>query len=357
MLNKSRAFVKKNEKIISPIALFGGFVIDTLTLQRIDLFFENFILSTYLILSGILIFVLYLIDTEKISSRFFYQIKPFLNIILLVVLGGLFSGFTIFYFRSSTLASSWPFIFLLVVLMASTEYLKEHFSDIKIKLVVFFFALFTYSIFLLPILTKQIGAFIFISSGLISLVIFFIYVEFFGKVFGRSFNSIKKFAYKSSVFIFIIITFMFFANIIPPIPLSLKDADIYYKVERNGVSYNVLDYHKTFSDYLTFVEKIPIQKGQSLYFYSSVFAPTKLSTEIRHEWQYLDKNKWVSVSTIPFSITGGSDGGYRGFSVKSNLKEGLWRVDVKTSTGQVVGRKRFKVVYTNEELDLISKVK
>ena len=33
--------IKKNEKYISPVAIFGGFIIDSLTLQRIDLPFEN----------------------------------------------------------------------------------------------------------------------------------------------------------------------------------------------------------------------------------------------------------------------------------------------------------------------------
>jgi len=84
----------------------------------------------------------------------------------------------------------------------------------------------------------------------------------------------------------------------------------------------------------------------SQYIFSAVFAPTALNTKIMHKWQYYDKYEgvWVTVSEIPFSIVGGRDGGYRGYSFKKNLFPGRWRVDVITEREQLLGRIYFKVI-------------
>ena len=84
--------------------------------------------------------------------------------------------------------------------------------------------------------------------------------------------------------------------------------------------------------------------GEPVYRWTSVFAPTKLSTAIVHNWQYKEGSSWKTVSTISFPIVGGSDGGYRGYSMKENLETGSWRVSVETARGQVIGRVRFDIV-------------
>lgn len=356
-ISKVRSFVKRNEKYVSPIALFGGFVIDSLTLQRIDLFFENFILGSYLILSGVLIFIISLIQKEKLRGRFFLNSIPFLNIALLFVFGGLFSGFTIFYVRSANFLSSWPFILLLVLVMISTEYLKKYFSALRIQFLVFYFALYTYLIFLVPILIKKIDVWVFLLSGGLSLFLIFVFLKLFSNIYKKSFVEDELFVKRAIISVFVVVNLLYFLNIIPPIPLSLKDSDVYQRIDRQGDQYVVLDYQKKFADYLSFPEKIKVRKGSPLYFYSSIFAPTKLNAKVIHEWQFKDDSGWESRGEIPFTITGGADRGFRGFSVKTNLEEGLWRVDIKLANGQIIGRKNFKIEFAESGLELISKVK
>jgi hypothetical protein len=355
---QARNFVKKNEKYISPIALFGGFVIDSFTLQRIDLLFENIILGSYLILSGLFIFIISLIDIGKIKNSFLVKIRPFMGIILLVFLGGIFSGFTIFYVRSANFFSAWPFLFLLIGVMVGTEYLKKYFTRMTILFSVFYFALFSYLIFLVPIIIKKIGPGVFILSGVISLLVIYGYVRLFEKFAQSGFKNIKIDIFRLVSGVFVLVNILYFTNIIPPIPLSLKDADVYHYIERSGSQYTVLDEKRSFFDRITLHEKVRIQPGESLYLFSSVFAPTRLSTQIVHEWQFKDKKgKWVTSSKIPFGITGGSDTGYRGYSVKSGLKEGEWRVNIETPRGQIIGRKNFKVSYVEGKQTLFSEIK
>ena len=64
-----------------------------------------------------------------------------------------------------------------------------------------------------------------------------------------------------------------------------------------------------------------------------------------HHWQFFDakNDRWVSRSRIEFPITGGADGGYRGYSLKNNIEPGKWRVRVETVRGQVLGEERFRI--------------
>ena len=88
-----------------------------------------------------------------------------------------------------------------------------------------------------------------------------------------------------------------------------------------------------------------MKQGERAYVFSSVFAPTDLNTKIIHDWQYFHKAKgeWISVSKITFPINGGRSEGYRGFSIKSGVFEGRWRVDIKTERNQIIGRVRFDI--------------
>ncbi|MEK7079713.1 MAG: DUF2914 domain-containing protein, partial [Patescibacteria group bacterium] len=64
-----------------------------------------------------------------------------------------------------------------------------------------------------------------------------------------------------------------------------------------------------------------------------------------HHWEHYNEvtKHWVDEGHITFAISGGRDGGYRGYSEKDNLASGKWRVTVETLEGQVIGRISFHV--------------
>ena len=88
---------------------------------------------------------------------------------------------------------------------------------------------------------------------------------------------------------------------------------------------------------------------------AAVYAPTALATTIIHDWQYFDPltNSWQSTARIRVPIVGGREDGYRTYSMKQSVQPGKWRVDVKTSLGQIIGRVRFEVVPDNESYEII----
>ena len=135
---------------------------------------------------------------------------------------------------------------------------------------------------------------------------------------------------------------------IPPVPLSLKEIGVYHGMSRTKDG----EYNLSFETALWYElgKKTSAifhrRAGEPIYAFSSVFAPTRLDTEIVHHWYYFDEGKgnWVSSNLVNFPISGGRDGGYRGYSVKENTLPGKWRVDVETPRGQIIGRFGFEVV-------------
>lgn len=148
------------------------------------------------------------------------------------------------------------------------------------------------------------------------------------------------------VLIYISITGAYFLNLIPPIPLSVKEMKLAYSVERVNDEYHVMHPQNTWYYRLLPTRSFKVAEGQPLYFYSAVFAPTDITTPIVHEWQLKNNDgDWETRSRITFPIVGGADGGYRGYSVKRVLEEGMWRINIETERGQTLGRRVFSLVY------------
>ena len=128
-----------------------------------------------------------------------------------------------------------------------------------------------------------------------------------------------------------------------------------YFVERTADgNYLAISEVKKWYNFLIPNNIIYISSDEPVYVFSSVFAPTKLNTEIFHKWQYYDEanEQWIESDKLGFSISGGRDGGYRGYTLKSNIQEGLWRVDVVTKRNQLLGRVKFVVKEVDKEVDL-----
>jgi hypothetical protein len=140
---------------------------------------------------------------------------------------------------------------------------------------------------------------------------------------------------------------LYFFNFIPPVPLSLKEIGIYHDVTReSGVGYHVS--YEPPNWFAFWEETNPVyhaQIGDPVYCFSSVFAPTGLSTPVSHIWQWLDPatNTWQEIATISFPIDGGRSAGYEGYSLILLPYAGEWRCNVETSSNQLIGRTTFSV--------------
>lgn len=146
---------------------------------------------------------------------------------------------------------------------------------------------------------------------------------------------------------FFFIAIIYFLGAIPPLPLALRDVGVLHSITRSGDIYAITYEPRTWYElYLRYKQKFHRAPGEVVHIYTAIFAPSGISTTIVHEWQRFDeaKDAWVTESTVKFPINGGREGGYRGYSLKRNVKPGEWRVNVMTVYGQLIGRVEFEVV-------------
>ena len=90
-----------------------------------------------------------------------------------------------------------------------------------------------------------------------------------------------------------------------------------------------------------FIEANEISRG--LYTFTRIQAPGGLSQKISHDWYQEGK----LIDSIPLSITGNGELGYRTWTHKQNFPEnptGNWRVDIRSEQGQLLGRVKFTVL-------------
>src|SRR3989344_8879041 len=118
------------------------------------------------------------------------------------------------------------------------------------------------------------GVVVFMLSGVVSLSFIFLFSKLLFKIVPNRYRESRINLRNAILFIFVLINILYFSNLIPPIPLSLKDAGIYYSVERVGEDYRAVGEKKTWYERIPLVsEVIHLKGGTSLYAFSSVFAP------------------------------------------------------------------------------------
>lgn len=359
-IKTTRNWYGRLERPISSLSLVAGFVFDILTLKRVDMLWENFWIVAHIIIVGIFITLIHLrkseIGDEKDPSKAHFW---FVNI-LQFFFGGLLSTFLVFYFRSADIFVTWPFILLLALAFIANESFKRHYVRLSFQISLFFLSIYSFMIFLVPVLLHQIGPKIFLLSGLISLVFTIIFVAIIFIFIRDKFSESKKLILILILSIFALVNFLYFTNLIPPIPLSLKDGGIFHDIQKNSNG----DYEVTYENYgwKRFFQMYPVFRevpGRPVYAYSAIFSPTNLNITIVHEWQHYDENqnKWLTAFTINLPVVGGRDGGFRTYSESSNLTPGKWQVNIKTTEGQTIGRLRFNIVPVDTEPLLTNDIK
>ncbi|MBI3305928.1 DUF2914 domain-containing protein [Candidatus Nomurabacteria bacterium] len=351
-------FYKKYEHRISSFSLFLGFAFDAFTLKRVDQLFENILIALYLVLIGVFIILIHTTENklgEESPKAHFWYVN-----ILQFLFGGVFSAYLILYFRSADIWVTWPFIILLAIIFIANEFLKQHYVKLSIQITLYFLAIYSFLIFFIPVVLHKIGPSIFLFSGLVSIILIYLFIKALFYFIKDRFSKSERLLQSLITLVFILVNFLYFTNLIPPIPLSLKDAGVFHSIQKNKEG----NYYVTFEDlgfrgYLQFYPDFKAVTGSPIYAFSAIFSPKYLNIAILHEWQQWseEKKEWNTERVINLSVVGGRDGGFRTYSSRFNLEEGKWRVNIKTEEGQIVGRLRFRVVLVDEKPELTAAVK
>ncbi len=352
MLQRIGAWVERNERHLGAVLFVLGFITDLLTFTLLDISLVNLAFAGYLLLA-----LLCTLGSHWLYAREM-PVLPFWRKAGRIVLplgaqyaiGSLLSGCLIFYTKSSVFAVSWPFLALLLLVFFGNEVFRKYKDRLTFQTVLVFFSLYAYLIFALPLLLHTLGPLIFLASTVLSVTFFLGFLYLLSRIGRERLQESVRPILVSSAGVLIVIIISYFTGIVPPIPLTMPEAGIYHSL-RHGEDGYIVEAEATAPWYAFWhTPTVHTTSGETLYAYSSVFAPIRFSAGVVHHWERYDAttHKWVSVARIAFGISGGRSGGYRGYSQLENLRPGSWRVSVETQEGQIIGRIPFTIVATSE---------
>ena len=359
-LRQFRAWYVRHERAARAGAFAAGFLFDALTLPRIDLGYATLVLSAYLAIAAGGILLTAILAAGRLRLPATPRFLEWLELAVLFSFGNLMSGYAVLYAVSASFADSWPFLAMLLALFVGNELFRTFHRFLLFQLGMLFVALFSYLAFSLPILLSSIGTGVFLLSGALSLALFAAFAKLLERVDRARLRAMRRNLALTAAVIYTLFNVAYFGNLIPPIPLALRDIGVYHRVLTGTDGYTLV--YEPAPWYLRFFSRTDSvyhrAEEEPVYVFSAIFAPTKLRTTIFHEWSRLDEeaDAWVPRFRISFPIIGGRDGGYRGYSLAERVEPGRWRVAVAAERGQVIGRISFTVVPAAAAPALVTRV-
>ncbi|MGQ0442966.1 MAG: DUF2914 domain-containing protein, partial [Methylophilaceae bacterium] len=140
----------------------------------------------------------------------------------------------------------------------------------------------------------------------------------------------------------------YFSDMIPPVPLVKLEAAVGAELEKaNGVYLVQVSAPAWWQVWRLFSDEVHIKQGEKLYYITAVFAPHGLQTRLYHRWEYRHGKNWVATPRIGFTLNGGRQAGFRGYTYKQNLQSGDWRVVVETEDAHTVSVDTFTLLIDN----------
>lgn len=337
--------------------LFGlGFIFDMVMLPDIDHLFTRYVGALYLcIIAFLIIFREWLVSRNE-ATLFEQKAYSAATFGISYFSGSALSFIFVYALRSAAFSVSWPLLLLFVLCILFNEFVSTHDFRFSLDIGIFLTALLFFIIFNVPLILKKENDTIFLISLGVTLCISFVYLYFLQFSSESAKHEIGR-AYALAVGIPMFVCMLYFLNVIPAVPLSLKDVGVYHTIikKNNGdfVAEGETD-TRFFHRYRKSLYHTKLDPNDSVYFFSNIDTSAQLTAPISHVWEYYDEKtkKWVMSSEISFDIQGGRDSGYRAFSYKENIHEGLWRVTVKVGKNRIIGQEKFLIIQTDITISL-----
>lgn len=350
MLRLSR-HLKDNLAHASTLIFLAGFIFDAFMLPDLEHPLARYAVFSYLCLIAILIMFREWWVSRNTASEFEQKVYSIITFCISYFSGSALSFVFIYAVRSAQLSVSWPLFLILLLCIFANEFVSTHDFRFSLDVGILLIGALFYIVFNVPIFLKVQNDMTFAISIGLTVLIFIFYIFLLKFSSENAYNQAGR-GYALALGIPMFVAMLYFLNVLPAVPLSLKDAGIYHNVIRgnNGefIAQKEID-TRSFAKYLTPIYHVgPMDNG--VYFFSAVNAPAELTAPISYVWEYYDKtnNNWIaSGDPITFTLAGGRDDGYRAYSQKENITEGLWRVTVKVDNNRIVGRVKFNVVRSN----------
>lgn len=350
-----RRLVETGTRHLTTLLFMGGFVVDLVILPDAGHIATIWIGLIYLSIVGVSIALREWVISRNTATKAEQKMYSFLTFSIAYFSGSALSFVCVYAIRSAIFSVSWPLLIILFLCVLANELVSSHHFRFTLDVGVFLIALLFFIVFNMPLLVNVQNDATFLMSSLLAVFISSVYVYCISFT-SESANEESSRLYALSFGIPMFFGMLYFLNVIPAVPLSLAAGNPYHSVSRDESG--VFHVTEEINDRLFSSLRKPVYhlspQDSGIYFFSAVTAPAELSAPLSHVWEYYDptKRSWVERTKVAFTLAGGRKDGYRAYSKKENVQEGLWRVTVKVDDKRIVGRTTFYIKKTDKQITL-----
>ncbi|HZH02743.1 MAG TPA: DUF2914 domain-containing protein [Myxococcaceae bacterium] len=328
------------------LALFFslGFLFDVFTLSRIDDWLSVLQQGVYLLLLGTLL------AWEARTAlgvgeppRLLRKAWRFSEGAIHFLFGSLLSVYSLLYLKSASSWASLGFLGFLFALLVANELPRFRKLGMSLRFGLYGFCLTSYFAYLGPVLVGFISPWLFVTAALVSLAPFWFFFSLLRRWKKASWPVVLRLV-MPGIGVQAALLALYFLGAVPPVPLALEFMGVYHGVERDGTGYKLLHLRPEWRIWHRGDQQFEARTGDRVYCFVRIFAPAKFQDQVKLRWSYDDPGRgWVTWDAIPLVVTGGRDGGFRGYSYKERYRPGRWRVAVETADGQEIGSMKFTI--------------
>ena len=371
-IQKAKSFLTRNIGHISLLAFVLGFFLDVFTLPNVTNFWSYMTGVIYAILVGVLILVREYIKSDKVTLNIFgkkeEEYVAYFSVAIAFFMGSFISFVFIYYMRAADIISGLPILAFIFLIMCMNEWVDSR-SRLLFDILIYSICITLFFIFLTPVFLGRVGDYVFNFSILLSGIFLYFYTKLiysFDLDQDREFSFLDKFKsikiskiykklfekYNFKIYNYIllvpgIIFSLYFTNIIPAVPLTMREANFYQSVFKKTNTFYTFN-QKCIKSWNPFVNCYFVYDDlydDNISFYNEVQAPAKLNAKLSHKWEYYNKSRgvWELKNIASYYVYGGRENGYRGYTSITNIQKGLYKVTVMIDDKRVLGSKKFEV--------------
>jgi hypothetical protein len=339
LTERAKAFYRDHEPACTVAFFAAGFLFDMLAVGRIDELHN-------IIQQAIYLFLCALFTSYELRERYgdfapperFKTLWRYHAAATHFMLGTLLNIYTLFYFKSASIGTSFLFLLILAGLLAVNELKPFAGSGTTLRMTLFSLCLVSYFTYVIPTLVGAIGVLPFLGTLAASAAC----VAALERWLRRSLPDPRVLVpHLLAPFACVALGFsaLYFMKLIPPVPLSLSEIGIYHDVRHEDDHFLLSETRPRWRFWERGDQTFLARPDDKIYCYVQVFSPARFRERLQLQWLRRDAVAgWQKEDAIPLETAGGREGGWRGFVVKSRWTPGRWRVRVETSDARELGR-------------------
>ena len=351
-LRRLRLLYQKYETRFDLGFFVGGFLFDTVMVQRIDEWAVIAQQVAYLTIVGVGLTQMFFEETAPDPNHgpawrrlyFTYRLA-----VLHFFLGTLLNMYTIFFFKSSSLITSFVFMSLLAALLAANESHRLKGLGLSFKFTLFSVCLLSFASCVVPIAAGHIGPMVFLLAmvtGCLPPVALGWWLQSYRPAL---FERAKTEILLPMACVLLGYSGLYLLKLTPPVPLSIPFIGVYHEVEKTEAGYRLAHERPWWKFWQNGDQNFVAQPPDRIYVAFRIFSPTHFSDRVVVNWFWYDnKLGWTRQDSVPIKIVGGRHEGFRGNSVKTNYQPGAWKVQVESADGREIGRVYFDLTIAAE---------